>query len=116
MDYTAENLDVEKLEDAIHAYRDNNNFQLTLAQEKARAFYEGYEKAMSDVRGMFHCCNYESESKKTRAFLSGFDSAIYDICKELDVPVQDIREMNISDDEKAALVAERIKATFREEN
>lgn len=79
-------------------------------------YTEGYEKAMFDVRGMFHCCNYESESKKTRAFLSGFDSAIYNICKELDVPVQDIREMNISDDEKAELAAERIKAAFREEN
>lgn len=114
MNYTAEHLDVEKLEDALDHYRVFQQQELRLAQEKAQSFYAGYEKAISEIRSMFHCCNYESKEKQTKAFLDGFNSAIYEICKELDVCSQEIRDAQISTDEKAFMVAEKIKKVFSE--
>lgn len=114
MNYTVEHLDVEKLEDALDHSRDFQQQELRLAQEKARSFFDGYEKAISEIRGMFHCCNYESKEKQTKAFMDGFNSAIYEICKELDVGSQEIRDAQISTDEKAFMVAEKIKKVFSE--
>ena len=42
-------------------------------------------------------------------------NAAYEICKELDVSCQDIREMDTGVDEKASLIAERIRALFAEQ-
>lgn len=116
MNYMAEHIDVEKIEGALHDYRDNQMAEMMLAQEKARSFFEGYEKAISDIRGMFHCCNYESDKKRTKAFLDGANAMLYELCKELDTASQDIRDMDISIDEKAALIAERIREVFAQED
>lgn len=115
MNYTAEHIDVDKFEDGLH---DHRNFQMQEQQmkiETARAFFSGYEKALDDVSGMLHCCNYESKEKQTSAFREGADNALYELCKELDVSSQDIREMDTSIDEKAALLADRIRAALQEE-
>lgn len=114
MNYTAEHLDAEKLEEGFEGYRRNQEQKLFIAQAKAQAFFDGYSEAMRDARSMLHCCNYESEKKRTKAFLDGTNSMLYELCKELDVGGQDIRNMDISVDEKAALIAERIRQVFQQ--
>ena len=114
MNYTAEHIDVEKFE---HGLNDHRNFRLQEQQmkiETARAFFSGSERALDDVSSMLHCCNYESKEKQTSAFREGANNALYELCKELDVSSQDIRDMDTSIDEKAALLADRIRATFGE--
>ena len=76
---------------------------------KANSFYDGYTACLDDVSSMLHCSNYEREGASTAAYIEGANDAFYELCKELGVGMQDIRGMNTSIDEKAALIAERIK-------
>ena len=85
-----------------------------MAIEKANAQYEGYCKCLDDVRSMLHCSNYESKEKEPAAYKEGADAAFYELCKELGIGVQDIRDKNISIDQKAYMIAERIKKAFCE--
>mgnify|MGYP002542438052 CR=1 FL=1 len=50
-----------------------------------------------------------------QSYNNGVDNAFYEICKELDVQSQDIRDMNTGIDEKAALLTDRIKETICDE-
>jgi len=116
MEYLAEHIDPKKFQDALEHHRDFQAQELRLEIEKARAFYDGYEKAILTVKDMFHCCNYESRGKQTQAHREGADNAFYELCKELDIGSQDIRDMDISIDEKATLIAERIRKLFDKSN
>lgn len=107
--YTAEHIDVEKFESGLDSNRRFQEEMLRLAEEKANAFYSGYNKCLDDVRSMLHCSNYESKEKRTGAYMDGANAAFYEICKELDIGSQDIRDQNISVDQKAAMLAERIR-------
>lgn len=69
---------------------------------KANAFYEGYVACIEDILPIAQCSDYQE----------GADHAFYEICKELDISSQDIREMNTSIDEKAALLVERIRSSY----
>lgn len=59
MDYTPENINIPAFEDALKDHRDYQHWQLRIAQEKAQAYFAGYEQAIEDVRSMLHCANYE---------------------------------------------------------
>lgn len=107
--YTAELIDVDKFENGLDSNRRFQEEMLRLAEEKANAFYSGYNKCLEDVRSMLHCSNYESKEKRASAYMDGADAAFYEICKELDIGSQDIRDQNISVDQKAAMLAERIR-------
>lgn len=109
MNYTAEHIDAVKFEEGLKVHRDFQMDTKRLATEKAQSFFDGYEKALDDIRSMLHCSNYESQEKRDLAFLAGADNAIYELCKELDVGSQDIRNMSTSIDEKASLLAARIR-------
>lgn len=106
--YNAEHIDVEKMEGALDNFRRYQQETQRTTIEKANAYYAGYDKALEDVRSMLHCSNYESEVKKTQAYKEGADFAFYEICKELDISCQDIREMKTSIDKKAYMIAKRI--------
>lgn len=115
MDYKAEHIDPEKFEQEL---REQRKYQLEIQRntiEKAKAFYDGYTACLDNVSSMLHCSNYESTEKITNAFTKGANIAFYEICKELDVSCQDIREMDTGVDEKASLIAERIRALFAEQ-
>lgn len=103
--YTAEHIDVEKFENGLDSNRRFQEEMTRLEQEKASAFYRGYDKCLDDVRSMLHCSNYESKEKRTGAYRDEADAAFYEICKELDIGSQDIRDKNISVDQKAAMIA-----------
>lgn len=115
MNYTAEHIDVEKFEDGLKDHRDYQMEEKRLTVEKAQAFFDGYEKALDDVGSMLHCCNYESKEKRSATYHAGADNAFYELCKELDISGQDIRDMNTGIDEKAALLAERIRNVLCDE-
>lgn len=114
MNYTAEHIDTEKFETALDNHKRYQEELQRTAIETANARYEGYCKCLEDVRGMLHCSNYESPEKETAAYKQGANAAFYELCKELDIGSQDIRDMNTSIDEKAALLADRVRAVFVE--
>ena len=112
MSYTAEHIDTEKLEAGLE---NNRKYQEELHREaikRATAEFQGYCKCLEEVREMLHCSNYESKEKETAAYKDGADTAFYELCKELDISSQDIRGKNISIDQKAYMIAERIKETI----
>lgn len=112
MKYTAEHIDPEKFEKALLEQRKYQQECQRKAIEKANSFYEGYTACLDKVSSMLHCSNYESEGKITAAYREGANNAFYELCKELGIGCQDVREKSISVDEKAALIAERIKDCF----
>ena len=114
MSYIAEHIDTEKFEAGLDSHKRYQEELQRMAIEKANAQYEGYCKCLDDVRSMLHCSNYESKEKETAAYKEGADAAFYELCKDLDVGVQDIRDKNISIDQKAYMIAERIKKAFCE--
>lgn len=114
MNYTAEHIDPEKFERALLEHRKCQQEVQQKAIDKANAFYEGYAACLDEVSSMLHCSNYESEGKITAAYREGADNAFYELCKELNIGIQDIRQMNTSVDEKAALISERIRDCFRQ--
>jgi hypothetical protein len=110
--YTAEHIDPEKFEAGLENLKRYQEEVQRTAIEKANAFYAGYAACLNEVSSMLHCANYESEGKITAAYREGADNAFYELCKELGLGCQDIREKKISVDEKAALIAERIMDAF----
>lgn len=112
MDYTPENIDIPAFEEALRDERRYQQNELRIACEKAEAYFRGFEGCITCVSSMLHCSNYESAEKRTKSFLAGADAAFYELCKELSVASQDVRDMNASVDEKAALLAERIKVAL----
>lgn len=114
MKYKAEHIDPEKFERGLLEQRRYQQEELRIATEKANAFYNGYAACLDRVASMLQCSNFESEGKITEAYREGADNAFYEICKELDIGWKDIREMNTSVDEKAHLIAERIKKEIAE--
>lgn len=111
--YMAEHIDPEKFEAELNSLKRYQDEVERTAVEKARAFHAGYTACLDAVSSMLHCSNYESEQKITAAYREGANNAFYELCKELDVDWRDVREKNISVDEKAALIAERIRDFFR---
>lgn len=112
MNYIAEHIDPEKFESELMNHRKYQQELQRLAIEKANSFYAGYTACLDEVSSMLHCSNYESTGKITSAYREGANNAFYELCKELGIGCQDIREKNISVDEKAALIADRIKESF----
>lgn len=110
--YTAEHIDPEKFEAGLDNLKRYQEEVQRTAIEKANAFYAGYSSCLNEVSSMLHCANYESEGKITYAYREGADNAFYELCKELGMSCQDIREKKISVDKKAALIAERIRDVF----
>lgn len=119
MNYTAENaenIDIEAFESALEDRRNRKRDEKIVAIKQAESYFQGYEDAIEAVAGMLHCANYESTSKKSKSFSDGADYAFYELCKELDISCQDIRDIDISVDEKASMIADRIKSFLVENN
>lgn len=110
--YMAEHIDPEKFDTGLDNLKRYQDEVQRTAVEKANAFHAGYTACLDAVSSMLHCSNYESEGKITAAYREGANSAFYELCKELGLGCQDIREKKISVDEKAALIAERIRDSF----
>lgn len=127
MNYTAEHIDTEKFEAALDNHKRCQEELQRTAIEKANARYEGYCQCLEDVRSMLHCSNYEktAENKETpypvsygsakKSYIDGVNDAFYELCKGLGIGSQDIRDMNTSVDQKAYMIAERIRKAFSEE-
>lgn len=117
MNYIAKNIDSEK---ALKAIEEARRFQSQIEREeriKAQAYHEGLSKGLDIADSMFRCSNYEKppmkEVDESAIYEKAASSIIYEICKELDVSSQDIRNNSkLSYDEKCAMIADRIKAVY----
>lgn len=109
MSYGVEIIDMDRFEEELQhqkAYQENL-YQQSI--DRAKSFYEGYKACLDNVQMLICSSNYEDIEKKTKIYCNGADHALYEICKELDINSQDIREQNISIDQKCSLIAKRIE-------
>lgn len=82
--------------------------KVLLAKERTNAFLDGYMDCRDEVVQMLDAC-IDPDAIDDKSYVEGANQFIYRLCKELGIPSQDIRESGYSIDEKAALLAERIK-------
>ena len=61
MIYKAENIDTDKFLEHLKDKEDWINTSEYRERQEVMKYYEGYRKALYDVREMFYCSNYEKE-------------------------------------------------------
>lgn len=62
--YKAENIDTDKFLEHLRDIEDlTNNAEYREKQEVIK-YYEGYKKALYDIRDMFYCKNYEKSKEQ----------------------------------------------------
>lgn len=90
MEYKAKNLDTEKLECALKESKEIERQRMVMEQDRAKAYYEGYEKAIHKFIGMLRCINYEKdeEYKNTIGFAQGSLDTLVSICKKLGIEIK----------------------------
>ena len=116
MRYTAKNVDTDKV---LKAIEDSRRFQQQCEiteRTKTEAYYKGVREGLDIAENMFHCSNYEKppveEVDATAVYNSAVDHVLYELCKELDITGKDIREANLSIDEKCSMIADRVRACY----
>lgn len=57
--YKAENIDTDKFLEHLRDIEDRTNNTEYREQQEVIKYYEGYRKALYDIREMFYCSNYE---------------------------------------------------------
>lgn len=57
--YKAENIDTDKFLEHLRDIEDRANNTEYREQQEVIKYYEGYRKALYDIREMFYCSNYE---------------------------------------------------------
>lgn len=82
--------------------------------QKEADLVEEYRYILTDFRDRIVEIS-ERSTPSSEIWMQGAKNALYEICKELDVSSQDIRESGLSIDEMAAQLAERIKQVYAEE-
>ena len=109
MSYGVEIIDMDRFEEELQHQKkyQENLYQQSI--DRAKSFYEGYKACLDNVQMLICSSDYEDIEKKTKIYRDGADYALYEICKELDINSQDIREQNISIDQKCSLIAKRIE-------
>lgn len=111
MIYKAKHVDTDKALAYINSCRTYQDQRENIEYEKVKKFHQGVRKGLDIAEEIFSCSNYESTEGTYR---DGVLSVIYELAKELDVPVQDIRDSGKSVDEMCADFADRIRDSFSE--
>lgn len=117
MSYIAKNIDTEKALEALESARHIQEQYEHEEQVKMQAHYDGVRKGLEIAESVFHCTNYEKppakEVNEDAVYAQAVNDTIYELCKELDIASQDIRDNEeLSLDEKCAAIADRVKAAY----
>lgn len=116
MIYNAQNIDTEKALNALENSRRFQQQQEMTERAKTEAYYKGVYKGLEIAEDMFHCSNYEKPPVKIvdedAVYAAAVDHVLCEICKELDINGQDIREAKLSIDQKCAMIADRARALY----
>lgn len=109
MSYKAKNVDTEKALEYIEWNRKYQDELERLEMAKTQKYYEGVRKGLDIADEIFECSNYEKSEEPT--YTDGVLDVIYELGKELDIPMQDLRDKFSSVDEICAELAKRISET-----
>ena len=88
--YKAENIDTDMFLEGIRAKRNAQHEKSIRKKIEADAYFSGYDQACFDIEGMFDCANYESPKVQSRTYRAGANDALYYLCKELNIPAEDL--------------------------
>lgn len=67
MIYKAENIDTDKFLEYLRDKEDWSNASEYRERQEVMKYYDGYRKALYDVREMFYCSNCEKEGTKNES-------------------------------------------------
>lgn len=109
--YKAQNVDTDKALEAIEYARRNQETNKMLENEKIRAFSEGVNRGLDIAEGIFNCANYEKP--KEPSYEDGIKDLLYELGKEFDISIQDLRDNLLCTDELAAVMAGRIREVMK---
>lgn len=115
MTYTPKNLDIpaysKYLHDCISSEQEKSALAIAKAEARKEGFLEGIQAALQGLQ----CSNFERDIDPD-SYRRGIDDLLYELGKELCTGCGDLRERNISLDEKASLMADLIRNAFGVDN
>lgn len=111
MVYTPKNLDIAAysgyLKDCISHQREQSNLEIA----RAEAYRSGFEAGVREALQGLQCSNYERELDP-ESYNRGINDLLYELGKELGCGSGDLRDSNLSLDEKAYRMADLIRSLF----
>lgn len=110
MNYKAKNIDTDRALEAIESSRQFQERASMLKIEKERSFQEGVNKGLDIAEELFRYSNYEKKEEPN--YVDGVLDALYELGKELDIPIQDIIDNFSSVDEACAELVSKIRNRF----
>lgn len=111
MAYTPKNLDIpaysEYLKSCISHQREQYNLEIARAESYQSGFVAGVQEALQGLQ----CSNFERELDPM-SYNRGINDLLYELGKELGCGSGDLRDANLSLDEKAYRMADLIRSQF----
>lgn len=106
--YCPKNIDIPAYEGYLKSCIASERERHAIAVARAEAHKAGYEEGIGVALEGLRCSNYEKKLDD-ESYSQGINDFLYELGKELCIGSADLRERNISLDEKAALMAEHIR-------
>lgn len=107
-----ENISVSLLDQALLDNVTVREKEKDRAVRDAQAYFKGYSECTEAIRGMIRNPKYESTDMTPKSYVDGANEAFYLLSKELGIQSRDIREMDISIEQKATLLAENFRQLY----
>lgn len=110
-----DNINETSTEKAIHfleTQREQLRIKRTKEEIALKNRYEGIEEGIDIAEKMLYSIDFEAtlnQKSFDEGYSAGIKDALYEFCKELDISSEDIRESDLSLDEKCAKLAERLR-------
>ena len=109
--YTPKNLDIpaysEYLKSCITHQREQFNLEIARVESHKAGFEAGVQEAIQGLQ----CSNFERDLDPT-SYTRGINDLLYELGKELGCGSGDLRDSNLSLDEKAYRMADLIRSMF----
>ena len=109
--YTPKNLDIPAYSEYLKSCITRQREQFNLEIARAEAYKAGFEAGVQEAIQGLQCSNFERELDPA-SYSRGINDLLYELGKELGCGSGDLRDINLSLDEKAARMADLIRRMF----
>ena len=109
--YTPKNLDIPAYSEYLKSCIAHQRAQFNLEIARAEAYKAGFEAGVQEAIQGLQCSNFERDLDPTN-YTRGINDLLYELGKELGCGSGDLRDINLSLDEKAARMADLIRNMF----
>lgn len=109
--YIPKNLDIPAYSEYLKSCITHQREQFNLEIARAESYKAGFEAGVQEALQGLQCSNFERELDPT-SYARGINDLLYELGKELGCGSGDLRDANLSLDEKAARMADLIRSMF----